>query len=124
MRFVGLAFVLSAIINTFGLGENIPQIFAAMAEANKQTRMDGISALIASHHLPALLIATSFMFVTGVTEILALPIATMAAIGQVVLMLVYVTLLHRAFPEIILTDGLLMLAIAIALIGPKKDLTR
>ncbi|MCB9992649.1 MAG: hypothetical protein H6873_03205 [Hyphomicrobiaceae bacterium] len=124
LRLVGVAFIVSAVVNFFGLGEDIAEIFARMAGANQGTRLAGVSALIAGHERLAIVIAATFMFATGLAELLVRRFASLAAIGQVVLMLVFVTLLHRAYPEVILTDGLLMLAIALGLSAPHREMVR
>ena len=115
LQVVGLAFLASAGINALGLGENIPQTFAAMAAANAGTRLEPVSELIVAYWGWALGAAVAVMAVTGFAEVARLNWARGAALVQVLLMLAYVTLLHRAFPEVMFTDGVIGLALAVAL---------
>ena len=43
-----------------------------------------------------------------------------AAVGQLVMMLCFITLLHRAYPEVILADGLFALALVSLLLAPEQ----
>lgn len=113
---LGLVFIASAVVNLFGWGENIPLTFVKMAEANRGTGLAGVSGLIAPHPGPVSLGVFGFMGLTGLSEFFGLGLLFWAALGQLIMMLGFVTLLHRAFPLVILTDGLLALAIAALLV--------
>lgn len=47
-RFAGSIFVAGGLVNLFGLGESIPDVFSQMATANAATRIGPISAWVAA----------------------------------------------------------------------------
>ncbi len=123
-RLIGVVFVASGTLNIFGVGENTRLILAKMAAANVGTRIGPLSAVISEHHLSAVLAAAAFMLLSGLCELMALPLARMAAAGQLVMILAFVALLNRAYPEIFFVDGVIAIAITAFLIRSPKDRER
>lgn len=120
VRIVGATFVLSGVVNLFGLGEDFARVFRAMAAANAGTRIEPLSGWIAAHAGPVRVLVAALMIVTGVPEMFRLAGWRGAALFQLVMMLGFVTLLQRGFPEVVFADGLCAIALAVALVQPPR----
>ena len=118
MHIVGGSFVLAGLVNFLGLGEDVAAIFRTMAAANAGTRMASMSAWIAAHAQLMRSLAAVLMIVTGVTQLLRLSLWRVAAVIQLVMMLAFVTLLQRSFPEVFFADGLYAIALTAMLVSP------
>lgn len=122
--FIGASLIVSGTANMFGLGEDIRALFATMAAANDGTRLGPLSDLIAANARPVIVAVSLFMMTTGVAELFDWPGRRFAAIGQVVMLLAFISLLHRAYPEVIFADGLYLAALAALLNEPRTDQRR
>lgn len=121
---IGLVFIFSGIINIFGLGENIHAILTTAAHSLDDTRLRPLAALIEAHWYLCLVPVCLAMIVSGTLQIMHSVWAEWAAIFQLVMMLGFVTFLHRAFPEIIFADGVLAIGLFLLLSQKPEHATR
>lgn len=112
---LGVVFVFSGIVNIFGLGEDIHIILTAAAHSLDDTRLSPLAGLIETHWYQFLVPVCLAMIVSGIFQIRHSRWAGWGAIFQLVMMLGFVTLLHRAFPEIIFADGVLAIGLILLL---------
>lgn len=110
-RLVGLSFVASGVAKFFGFGEDTEATLAKMAEANTGTSLALLSDWFATHHFVTVYFVGAVMVVTGMTQVLRLPISKLAGVVQLAMIICFVTFMHRGFP-IIFFDGFYVMALA------------
>ena len=118
LQIVGGTFLLAGLVDLLGFGEDIAAIFHSMVAANAGTRIAPLSAWIAAHAPLIRTLAAVLMIATGLTELLRLSAWRASAVVQLVMMLAFVTLLQRSFPEVFFADGLYAIALTAMLVSP------
>jgi len=110
-RSVGASFVLAGVNKFANIGEDAPGVLAHMADANAGTGLASLSDWLNAYHQPVIYFVGVAMIAAGLAQLFRVGmLAQLAAIGELAMIVCFVTLLHRGFP-IIFLDGFYVMAL-------------
>lgn len=102
-RIFGVLYVLAAVAKAFPRVEDVGAVLRRAASANAGTPLAGVSAHLAVQALPVTIVAGVAMAAFGYSFLRDRMLAA-AAIGQIAMVLCFITILHRAYPLVFLVD--------------------
>ncbi|SJN56368.1 hypothetical protein VR7878_01737 [Vibrio ruber DSM 16370] len=109
-RIFAVLYMLAGIAKLFPQFENVVAELQIAAVANQGTWYEGVSAWIGTHAQFFNLLSGAILFISGLVLLLNPPWTKWVIYGQLLMMVVFVTILHRSQPQVILLDAVFALA--------------
>jgi spermidine dehydrogenase len=107
----GAIYALAGVAKAFPQIEDVGQVLQKAAAANQDTLLAGLSLWLAEHAQLMAWVSGIALFSSGLCYLFN-RLLQQAVIGQCLMLVGFITLLHRAFPQIILID-LIFLVVAL-----------
>lgn len=105
-RVIGVLYLIAGMAKAFPKLENVPQELRNAAQTNTNTLYSSASNWFAAHTTFMLIFVGLTMIALGVVYIWDRYLVKLAVLGNLVMLISFVTILHRLTPSIWLIDGI------------------